>query len=72
MRGDQRIAVPSSSLIFDRSKSYVLVFKDKYNIQVREVEPYKTSGSLAYLNKGLNAGEKVISRNQLLIYERAK
>jgi len=66
--GDQRIAVPSSALIFDRSKSYVLVFKDKYNIQVREVEPYKTSGSLAYLNKGLNAGEKVISRNQLLIY----
>jgi cobalt-zinc-cadmium efflux system membrane fusion protein len=46
----------------------VLVFKDKYNIQVREVEPYKTSGSMAYLNKGLNPGEKVISRNQLLIY----
>jgi cobalt-zinc-cadmium efflux system membrane fusion protein len=66
--GDQRIAVPSSALIFDRSKSFVLVFKDKYNIQVREVEPYKSSGPMAYLNKGLNPGEKVISQNQLLIY----
>jgi cobalt-zinc-cadmium efflux system membrane fusion protein len=66
--GDKMIAVPSSSIIFDRSKSYVLVFKDKYNIQVREVEPYKTSGGLAYLSKGLNPGEQVISRNQLLIY----
>lgn len=66
--GNNMIAVPTSSLIFDRSKNYVLVFKDKYNIQVREVEPYKTSGGLAYLSKGLNPGEEVISRNQLLIY----
>ncbi|GAA0561093.1 efflux RND transporter periplasmic adaptor subunit [Chitinophaga japonensis] len=66
--GNQMLAVPASSLIFDRSKSYVLVFRDKYNIQVREVEPYRTSGSLAYLSKGLRPGERVISRNQLLIY----
>ncbi|KAA2242407.1 efflux RND transporter periplasmic adaptor subunit [Chitinophaga agrisoli] len=66
--GNQMIAVPESALIFDRSKNYVLVFKDKYNIQVREVEPYKTAAGMAYLSKGLNPGEKVISRNQLLIY----
>src|SRR5690606_19327670 len=35
--GNSMIAVPSSALIFDRSKNYVLVFRDKYNIQVREV-----------------------------------
>ncbi len=63
-----KVAVPASSLIFDQSKQFILVFKDKYNIEVREVEPYKTSGNVTYLNSGVKPGEKVISQNQLLIY----
>jgi cobalt-zinc-cadmium efflux system membrane fusion protein len=63
-----KVAVPSSSLIFDQSKQFVLVFKDKYNIEVREVDPYKTSGNITFLNSGIKPGEKVISQNQLLIY----
>jgi hypothetical protein len=46
----------------------VLVFKDKYNIQVREVETYTTSGDVTYISKGLNAGESVISAHQQQIY----
>jgi cobalt-zinc-cadmium efflux system membrane fusion protein len=63
------IAVPSSAVIFDKSKNYVMVFKDKYNIETREVEVYKQANQVTYISKGLNAGEKVISRNQLLIYD---
>jgi cobalt-zinc-cadmium efflux system membrane fusion protein len=69
---DQKIGVPSASIIFDNSKNYVLVFKDKFNIAVRQVEVAKTSGDITYLSSGLNAGEKVISKNQLLIYDALK
>lgn len=69
---DQKIAVPSAAVIFDNSKNYVLVFKDKFNIAVRQVEVAKTSGDITYLSSGLAAGEKVISKNQLLIYDALK
>lgn len=61
--------IPSSAVIFDNSKTYVMIFKDKYNIETREVEVYKQSGSTAYISKGLKEGEQVISKNQLLIYD---
>jgi membrane fusion protein, heavy metal efflux system len=66
--GDDMVAVPESAIIEDHSKNFVLVFKDKYNIQVREVETYTTSGDVTYISKGLNAGESVISDHQQLIY----
>jgi cobalt-zinc-cadmium efflux system membrane fusion protein len=67
--GMDMIAVPSSCVIFDKSKNYVMIFKDKYNVETREVEIYKQSGRLTYISKGLKEGEKVISKNQLLIYD---
>ena len=35
--GDDMVAVPENAVIADHSRNYVLVFKDKYNIQLREV-----------------------------------
>ena len=67
--GGSMIAVPSEAVIFDRSKSYVMVFKDKFTIETREVEVYKQVGSITYIKKGLMDGEKIISKNQLLIYD---
>lgn len=62
-------AVPSSAVIFDKSKTYVMVFKDKNNIETREVSVYKQVGATTYINTGIKEGEKVISKNQLLIYD---
>src|SRR5574343_562877 len=63
------IAVPSRSVIFDKSKTYVMVCKDKATIETREVEVYKQVGDVTYIKKGLHTGEKIISKNQLLIYD---
>lgn len=62
-------SVPAKAVIFDKSRNYVMVFKDKYNIDTREVEVNKTIGDVSYLSKGLKEGEIVISQNQLLIYD---
>ncbi|SFE93634.1 hypothetical protein SAMN05518672_112126 [Chitinophaga sp. CF118] len=66
--GDNMVAVPETAIIEDHSKNFVLVFKDKYNIQVREVETYTTSGDVTYISKGLSVGESVISAHQQQIY----
>lgn len=67
--GINMLAVPKSSVIFDKSKNYVMVFKDKYNIETREIKVYKQGADVTYISSGLNEGEQVISKNQLLIYD---
>ncbi|MDJ1499895.1 efflux RND transporter periplasmic adaptor subunit [Xanthocytophaga agilis] len=65
----QMLSVPSSAVIFDKSKHFVMVFKDRYNIETREVELYKQANSMAYIQSGLQEAEKVVSQNQLFIYD---
>jgi cobalt-zinc-cadmium efflux system membrane fusion protein len=63
------IAVPSSAIIFDKSKNFVMVFKDKRNIETRQVEIYRRVGDITYLSSGLKEAEKVLVKNQLLVYD---
>lgn len=63
------VAVPNSAVLFDKSKSWVMVFKDRTNIETRQVEVYRTVGDLTYISHGITSGEKVISANGLLIYD---
>lgn len=63
------IAVPSSAIIFDKSKNFVMVFKSRSDIETRQVEVYRQVHDTSYISYGLKAGEKVISRNGLLIYD---
>lgn len=67
--GSQMVAIPSTAVIFDKSKNYVMVFKDKYNIETREVKIAKSLNNTSYVARGLQPDEKVVSRNQLLIYD---
>ena len=63
------IAIPSSSVIFDKSKNWVMIFKDRNNIETRNIEVYRQLGDLTYVSEGLKVGEKVISKNGLFIYD---
>lgn len=68
--GSERLpAIPSSAVIFDKSRNFVMVFKDRYNIETRPVEVKRTNGELSYITSGVKPGEKVVSRNQLFIYD---
>ena len=62
------IAVPSDAIVFDKSKNFVMVFKDRNNIETRQVEVYRVVGATTYISSGLEENEKVITNNQLFIY----
>jgi cobalt-zinc-cadmium efflux system membrane fusion protein len=62
-------AVPSAAVVFDKSKYWVMVFKDKDHIETRQVDIYRDLGGITYLNGGVEAGEVVFVKNQLLIYD---
>lgn len=63
------ISVPSDAVVFDKNKHFVMVFKDKNNIETREVSVYKALKSTTYLSAGLKEGEKIIVKGNLLIYD---
>ncbi len=63
------IAVPSSAIIFDKSKNFVMIFKDRNNIETRAVEVYRQVGDITYIASGLKENEKVITTNELFIYD---
>lgn len=65
----QMVTVPSSSIIFDKSKYWIMVFKNRHDIETREVEVYRQLGDISYIKNGLKPGEKIISKNGLLIYD---
>jgi cobalt-zinc-cadmium efflux system membrane fusion protein len=64
----QSVAVPAKAIVFDSSKNYVVIYNGKCNLSVREVNVIKTVDGITYIS-GINAGDKVISKNQLLLYE---
>jgi cobalt-zinc-cadmium efflux system membrane fusion protein len=66
---DKMIAIPSSSVIFDKSKNWVMIFKSRSNIETRLVEVHRQLGDVTYISHGLSKGEKVISKNGMLIYD---
>lgn len=67
--GHTMLAVPSEALVFDKNRHFVLVYHDPAHIDVREVQVFKTVGDVAYLTDGVKEGERVITKNQLLIYD---
>lgn len=66
---NQLPAIPSSAMIFDKNKNYVMVYKDNCNIETRQVEIFDSIGDTTYIKSGVQEGEKVISSYQLLIYD---
>jgi cobalt-zinc-cadmium efflux system membrane fusion protein len=63
------IGIPSSAVIFDKSKDWVMVYHDRSHIETRPVTVYNQVGDLAYISDGLQEGETVITQNQILIYD---
>jgi cobalt-zinc-cadmium efflux system membrane fusion protein len=66
---ERMVAVPSSALIFDKSKFWLMVFRDRKDIETKKVELYRQLKDTAYIKTGISEGETVISQNGLLIYD---
>jgi cobalt-zinc-cadmium efflux system membrane fusion protein len=62
-------AIPSDAVIFDKNKNYVMVYHDRANVETREVAIYRATDDETYVTHGLHAGDIIISRNQLFVYD---
>ncbi len=63
--------VPSISkddVVFDDSKNYVVVYKGRDKLEVRQIFLYPTQKDVLYIKDGLQPGELIVGKNQLLVY----
>lgn len=63
------IAIPSSAVIFDKSKNWVMIYTDRSHIETRQIEVYNQLGETTYVTSGIKEGETVVSKNGLMIYD---
>ncbi|MBA3662891.1 MAG: efflux RND transporter periplasmic adaptor subunit [Bacteroidetes bacterium] len=66
---ERRLEIPSAAVIFDNSRTYVMVYKDSKHIETRLIEIYQATTNKTYVASGLKEGEKIISKYQLLVYD---
>ncbi len=61
-------AINSNALIFDNNRYYVVVYSSNCDLEVREVEVSSQNGEKAFIRSGIEAGEKIVYNQHLLIY----
>ncbi|MFL5740837.1 MAG: efflux RND transporter periplasmic adaptor subunit [Flavisolibacter sp.] len=63
------LAVPSTAIVTDNGKNFVVVYNSNNDVKVKPVSILKIQGRTTYLQGGVVEGEKIISENQLLLYD---
>jgi len=62
-------AVPHKAIVFSNNKQYIVVYTDDCNLECRKITVIGGNEEYAFIQEKLNADEKVIGSNALLIYE---
>ncbi|SFC39970.1 membrane fusion protein, cobalt-zinc-cadmium efflux system [Parapedobacter composti] len=70
--GTTAVAIPADAVIFDDNQYFAVVYGGDCDLQLRRLSLAARDNQWYFLNEGINPGERVVSRNHLLIYERIK
>lgn len=63
------LSVPSEALIFDSDKYYLVIKKGEADFKVEEVTLQGSHNGISYIASGVQEGDCVVVKNQLLVYE---
>ena len=64
----EALCVPSSTLIFDHSQYFVLVYKSPSDVRVTRVQVISTNADKSYISGNVHEGDRLIGSNVVLIY----
>ncbi len=67
-QGKKAVSIPEQALINDNGRTFVVVYNGKCDLSIRPVQVIQSTAGRAYIQSGLQEGEKVISKNQILLF----
>ena len=62
------ICIPTNAVVEDNGRSFVIAYNNNCDLKVQELNILKVVGDKTYLNNGVKPGQKIITKNELLIY----
>ncbi len=65
---ERMMTIPSAGIVFDNSNNYVVICDTNKKLRVQKIDLYKVIGDQAYIKSGVKENERIITSNQLLIY----
>lgn len=65
-------AAPLNALIFDNNQYFLVMYKSDCDIEVRRVTPTVQNATTVFFENNIEAGEEIITKNHLLIYNHLK
>lgn len=66
--GSKASCIPSTALVSQEGKNYVVVYHARDNMEIAEVQVIKTTGDKTYVSSGLQPGVQLITKDQLFIF----
>ena len=66
--GKEALCIPSTALVYEASRYYVLIYSGKGNANITPVEILNKLGDKTYISSGINIGDQVIASSALQIY----
>jgi cobalt-zinc-cadmium efflux system membrane fusion protein len=66
--GTAALNIPTSALVSEDNKYYVVVYNGPKDVKVAEISVLKIVGERTFINGGINRGQQLIVKNQLLIF----
>lgn len=66
------VTIPTKALVFSENETFVLVYKNDCAIEARKVTIREKINGKVYINDGLTEGEKIITKNPLIIFEQIR
>ena len=70
---EKKLMVPSSGVLFDDNKSYVVLFKKQCDVSMEAVTVFKPVNDKSYLeDDSLHVGDLVVDRNNLFVFTALK
>jgi cobalt-zinc-cadmium efflux system membrane fusion protein len=64
----QLVTIPHSAVITEGGKSFVIVYHEKCNLELRKIEIVKSVNDNTFISDGVQPGEKIITQQQILYY----
>jgi cobalt-zinc-cadmium efflux system membrane fusion protein len=68
--GKTAVVIPSTAVISENGKNYVVVYNNPNDVKVQEINILKTTKHHTYLTSGVEAGQRLITQNQILVYRK--
>lgn len=69
---EKLVAIPSDALVFDADRYFVVIENSPEKFEIKEVTLQGHNRDMTYIRSGLNEGDNVVIKNQLLIYSGLK